>query len=439
MMSMIKRIPDTPRVIVVGGGAAGMMAAIAAAEYGAQAVIVERNERLGKKLRITGKGRCNVTNDCELSEFLANVPTNPRFLYAALSGFSTEDTKSFFEGLGVKLKTERGKRVFPVSDRAGEIVSAMENKCRSCGVERVTARVTGLLSDGGEVIGVKMGNRTLMGDAVIICTGGKSYPLTGSDGDGYRLAGQAGHHIVEPKPSLIPLVAKGKLCASMQGLSLKNVAMRVMETASGKTVYEDFGEMLFTHYGLSGPMALSASAHLDDVTAGKYEVEIDLKPALDEKKLDARLLSDFGKYLNRDFANSLSDLLPQKMIEPFVGLCGIDPRKKVNSITKEERERVNKTLKHLRIPLVGVRPIDEAIITRGGVDVREVSPKTMESRLMSRLYFAGEVLDVDAYTGGFNLQIAFSTAVAAGRDAACQSPNELVNEKENEHELSDCD
>jgi predicted Rossmann fold flavoprotein len=436
---MIKRIPDTPRVIVVGGGAAGMMAAIAAAEYGAQAVIVERNERLGKKLRITGKGRCNVTNDCDLSEFLANVPTNPRFLYAALSGFSTEDTKSFFEGLGVKLKTERGKRVFPVSDRAGEIVSAMENKCRSCGVERVTARVTGLLSDGGEVVGVKMGNRTLMGDAVILCTGGKSYPLTGSDGDGYRLAEQVGHHIVAPKPSLIPLVAKGKLCASMQGLSLKNVSMRVIEMASGKTVYEDFGEMLFTHYGLSGPMALSASAHLRDVTAGKYEVEIDLKPALDEKKLDMRLLSDFGKYLNRDFANSLSDLLPQKMIEPFVGLCGIDPRKKVNSITKEERERVNRTLKHLRIPLVGVRPIDEAIITRGGVDVREVSPKTMESKLMPRLYFAGEVLDVDAYTGGFNLQIAFSTAVAAGRDAACQSPNELAYEKENDHELSDCD
>ena len=415
-----------------------MMAAIAAAEYGAQAVIVERNERLGKKLRITGKGRCNVTNDCELSEFLANVPTNPRFLYAALSGFSTEDTKRFFEGLGVKLKTERGKRVFPVSDRAGEIVSAMENKCRSCGVERITARVTGLLTENGEAVGVKMGNQTLRGDAVIVCTGGKSYPLTGSDGDGYRLAEQAGHRIVEPKPSLIPLVAKGKLCASMQGLSLKNVAMRVIETPSGKCVYEDFGEMLFTHYGLSGPMALSASAHLCDITPGKYEVEIDLKPALDEKKLDARLLSDFAKYLNRDFANALSDLLPQKMIEPFIGLCGIDPRKKVNSITKEERERVNKTLKHLRIPLTGVRPIDEAIITRGGVDVREVSPKTMESKLLPRLYFAGEVLDVDAYTGGFNLQIAFSTAVAAGRDAACQTQIEFELDKENEHELSDC-
>jgi len=421
-MFTIKRTPDSTLVAVIGGGAAGMMAAISAAEHGADVVLFEKNDRLGKKLRITGKGRCNLTNDCEEREFLENVPTNPRFLYAALSGFSTEDTKRFFEGLGVPLKTERGKRVFPVSDKAQDVVMALERHCRDCGVQIVREKVKEVCVKDGVAIGVRTASGFLDADAVIVCTGGLSYPTTGSDGDGYRFAKSAGHRVTDLQPSLIPLVAKGRLCASMQGLALKNVALRMVDRQTGKSVYEDFGEMLFTHFGLSGPMVLSASAHLTDIRAGRYEAQIDLKPALDEKKLDARLLSDFSKSQNKDFVNSLGDLLPQKMIEPFIGLCGIDPHKKVNSITREERERIVRTMKCLTVEIQGVRPIAEAIITRGGVDVKEISPKTMESKLVSRLYFAGEVLDLDAYTGGFNLQIAFSTAYAAGEAAAYQVP-----------------
>ena len=422
MMFTTKRTPDQPLVAVVGGGAAGMMAAISAVEHGAYVILLEKNDRFGKKLRITGKGRCNLTNDCDQNEFLSNVPTNPRFLYAALSGFSTQDTKNFFENLGVPLKTERGKRVFPISDKAQDIVFAMERHCRDCGVEMVRARVTEILTEDGEAKGVRTSEGILEADAVIVCTGGLSYPLTGSDGDGFRFAEKTGHHVTDLQASLIPLVASGSLCASMQGLSLRNIALRMVETQTGKCVYEDFGELLFTHFGLSGPTVLSASAHLRNITPEKYEAQIDLKPALDEKKLDARLLSDFAKYQNKDFANALHDLLPQKMIEPFVALCGISPHKKVNSITREEREVIVKTMKCLRVPIKGVRPISEAIITRGGVDVKQISPKTMESKLVSRLYFAGEVLDVDAYTGGFNLQIAFSTAYAAGEYAAYQTP-----------------
>ena len=395
-----------------------MMAAISAAEHGADVVLFEKNNRCGKKLRITGKGRCNLTNDCDQREFLNNVPTNPRFLYAALSSFSTEDTKCFFENLGVPLKTERGKRVFPVSDKAQDVVFAMEKHCRDCGVQIIHEKVKRILLQDGAAVGVETLSQQVQADAVIVCTGGLSYPTTGSDGDGYRFAQSAGHHVTELYPSLIPLVASGSFCASVQGLSLKNVALRMVDSQTGKTVFDDFGEMLFTHYGLSGPMVLSASAHLKDAASGRYEARIDLKPALDEKKLDTRLLSDFSKYQNRDFANSLGDLLPQKMIEPFIDLCGIDPRKKVNSITREERERIVKNMKSLAVKIRGVRPISEAIITRGGVDVKEISPKTMESKLISGLYFAGEVLDLDAYTGGFNLQIAFSTAYAAGEAAA---------------------
>ncbi len=421
-MFTIKRTPDATLVAVVGGGAAGMMAAISAAQHGADVVLFEKNDRLGKKLRITGKGRCNLTNDCDLREFLENVPTNPRFLYASLSGFSTEDTKRFFESLGVPLKTERGKRVFPVSDKAQDVVSALERQCRNCGVQIVREKIKEIIVENGVAVGVKTASGTLDADAVIVCTGGLSYPTTGSDGDGYRFAKSAGHRVIDLQPSLIPLVTKGNLCASLQGLALKNVALRMVDKQTGKSVYEDFGEMLFTHFGLSGPMVLSASAHLTDITAGRYEAQIDLKPALDEKKLDARLLSDFSKYQNRDFGNALGDLLPQKMIEPFIRLCEIDPHKKVNSITKEERERIVRCMKCLTVEIRGVRPISEAIITRGGVDVKEISPKTMESKLVSRLYFAGEVLDLDAYTGGFNLQIAFSTAYAAGEAAAYQVP-----------------
>lgn len=420
MKFMTKNETDGMRhVIVIGGGAAGMMAAITAAECGARVTLYERNDRMGKKLRITGKGRCNVTNDCDLNTFLSNVPTNPRFLYAPLSHLSTADTMAFFEGLGVPLKTERGQRVFPVSDRAGDIVFAMEKKCRESDVEILHRRVQRILFEDGCAVGVALsGNAEDRADAVILCTGGKSYPLTGSDGDGYRFAEALGHRVEPLFGSLVPLVADGKLCASMQGLSLKNVALCITDTQSGKAVYEDFGEMMFTHFGLTGPLILSASAHLKNMAPGKYTAHIDLKPALDEKTLDARLLSDFSKYKNRDLINSLDDLLPQKMIEPFIALCGIDPRKKVNSITREEREKMVRTLKDISVSIKGFRPIEEAIVTRGGVSVKEISPKTMGSKLVQGLYFAGEIIDVDAYTGGFNLQIAFSTGALAGSSAA---------------------
>ena len=406
------------RVIVVGGGAAGMMAALTAAQNGAEVTLVERTGRLGRKLRITGKGRCNVTNDCDTNEFLANVMTNPRFMYTALSRFSTADTKDFFESRGVPLKTERGRRVFPVSDRAVDIVAALADACREAGVRVVYERVTSLLIEDGALCGVTTTGSELRADAVIVCTGGKSYPLTGSDGDGYKLAEQAGHSVTALSPSLVPITAEGNLCPSLQGLSLKNVRLSIVSTANGKTVFEDFGEMMFTHFGLTGPMVLSASAHLPDIAPGKYETVIDLKPALDEKTLDARILSDFDKYKNKDFANALGDLLPQKMIPEIIRLSGIDPHVKVNAVTREQRRALVALLKGLRVKLRGFRPIEEAIVTRGGVSVREINPKTMESRCLPGLFFAGEVLDVDAYTGGFNLQIAFSTAVVAGENAA---------------------
>ncbi len=418
MMFTIKRATDRPCVVVVGGGASGMMAAIRASECGAQVFLAERNDRLGKKLRITGKGRCNLTNSCGRDEFLTNVPTNPRFLYTALAAMDPADTMAFFETLGVPLKVERGNRVFPVSDRADDIADALATRCRTLGVTILHTRVRSIFKQNDRVVGVQTEEGDLEADAVILATGGKSYPKTGSDGDGYRMAKELGHTITSIRPSLIPLVESGNLCAQMQGLSLRNVALRIVECASKKTVYEDFGELLFTHFGLSGPTVLSASAHLSDMAPGKYEAQIDLKPALSPEKLDERLLSDFSKYKNRDFANSLNDLLPQKMIEPFIRLTGIDPQKKVHSITKEERKTILSHLKCFCVLLSGLRPISEAIITRGGVDVAEVNPKTMESRLAKGLYFAGEVLDVDAYTGGFNLQIAFSTAFLAGQNAA---------------------
>lgn len=410
---------NAKRVAVIGGGAAGMMAAIHAAYSGAAVQLFEKNDRLGKKLRITGKGRCNVTNDCQTNEFLTNVPTNPRFLYAALGRFSTSDTMDFFEGCGVPLKVERGKRVFPVSDKAADIVNALYERCRDCDVEILHDKITSIeILEGRAVAAVIAGEKRYPCDSVIVCTGGRSYPNTGSDGDGYRFARAAGHTVTELRPSLVPIVAGGRLCQSMQGLSLKNVALRIVRKDNGKTVYEDFGEMMFTHFGMTGPMILSASAHISDVEKGVYDALIDLKPALDEQALDARIRSDFQKYNNKDFINSLGDLLPLKAIEPIVALSGIDPRKKVNSITKEERRALLLSIKALRIPLLGFRSIDEAIITKGGVAVNEVNPKTMESKLVSGLYFAGEVLDLDAYTGGFNLQIAFSTAVVAGENAA---------------------
>lgn len=409
---------DIRRVAVIGGGAAGMMAAIRAAEYGADVTLIERNDRCGKKLRITGKGRCNVTNDCDTREFLNHVPTNPRFLYSALSCFSTEDTKAFFEDAGVPLKVERGRRVFPVSDRAEDIVSALVRKVKASGVKIVTGRVDAIAVENGQVRGCRIGERLIEADAVIVATGGRSYPGTGSDGDGYRLAVSAGHRVTPLVPSLVPLTSGSKVCPSLQGLSLKNVALKVTDNTTGKTVYEDFGEMMFTHFGMTGPMILSASAHLENVTKGRYEAHIDLKPALDDKQLDTRILSDFSKYANKDFINALSDLLPAKLIPVAVSLSGIDGRKKVNSVTREERAALCSVIRDLRIRIDGFRPIAEAIVTKGGVDVKEIDPKTMQSRLCRGLYFAGEVLDVDAYTGGYNLQIAFSTGTLAGQSAA---------------------
>ena len=418
MTYMKSTMNDARRVIVIGGGAAGMMAAIAATRYGASVTLFEKNDRLGKKLRITGKGRCNVTNDCDVEEFLQNVPTNPRFLYASLNRFSSADTKQFFEDCGVPLKTERGKRVFPVSDKAQDIVDALVTCLRREGVRICFERVDRICIENGAAVGVVTSSGVTPADAVIVATGGMSYRQTGSDGDGYRFAREAGLEVTRLLPSLVPLTSPSRYCARMQGLSLRNVALRICDKASGRTVYEDFGEMMFTHFGLTGPLILSASAHIADIAPGKYEALIDLKPALDKKTLDARLLHDFAKYSNRDFGNSLSDLLPQKMIPVIVECSGIPAHKKVNSITREERGALCDLLKSFRVPLDGFRPINEAIITKGGVAVGQIFPGTMGAKNIEGLYFAGEILDVDAYTGGFNLQIAFSTAILAGESAA---------------------
>lgn len=410
-----------PKIAVIGGGAAGLIAAGTAAYLGADVTLFERNKRLGTKLMITGKGRCNVTNNSPTETVLSNIPTNPRFLYAALNAFSTADTIDFFENLGVPLKTERGARVFPVSDKAADIVSAL--KSYISGVKVINRRVTKILTDGDSVSGVRAvdedGNSFDYGfDKVILCTGGVSYPRTGSTGDGYRLSRELGHSIIPPTPSLVPLEADKSVCAAMSGLSLKNVTLTICDKQTEKTVYSEFGEMLFAHFGITGPVVLSASAHLKPMTKNKYRASIDLKPALDEKTLDSRLLSDFSKYTNKNFSNSLSDLLPQKMIPVFIKKSGIDPYKKVNEITKEERRVLVGLFKSFSFDIYGFRPIDEAIITSGGINVKEISPKDMQSKIVRGLYFAGEVIDVDAYTGGFNLQIAFSTGYLAGTNAA---------------------
>lgn len=415
---------ENNKVIVIGGGAAGLFAAISAAENGADVMLFEKNDRCGKKLRITGKGRCNVTNDCSTEEFLQNVPTNPRFLYSALSALTTQDVKDFFEGEGVPLKTERGKRVFPVSDKAQDIVSALVSASRARGVKIINEKVLSLIVSDNEgakkINGVISEGGEYLADAVIVCTGGRSYTRTGSDGDGYAFAKSAGHTVTPLLPSLVPIVCAGKLCPSLQGLSLKNVSLSITDKTTKKEVYSDFGEMMFTHFGITGPMVLSASAHIPDIASGKYEAKINLKPALDEKTLDARILSDFSKYSNKDLINALGDLLPQKLIPVTISLSGIDPRKKINSITREERQSLIDVIRGLRLTLIGFRPLDEAIITKGGVSVKEIDPKTMASKKCAGLYFAGEVIDVDAYTGGFNLQIAFSTGNLAGRSAAWQ-------------------
>ena len=403
-------------IIVIGGGPAGMMAAIAAAEEGAGVCLLEPNERLGKKLNITGKGRCNLTNACGLETFLENVPRNGRFLYSAYSQFTSADVMAFFEALGVPLKVERGNRVFPVSDRAFDISGALEKRLRALGVNLHRERAGALDIRDGALCGVKGEKRDWSAGRVVVATGGVSYPLTGSTGDGYRLARQAGHTIQEPRGSLVPLCAAGTLCPALQGLSLKNVALRLYE--NDRRIYRDFGEMLFTHFGVSGPMVLSASAHIRDFSRKSYRLEIDLKPALDEAALDKRLLSDFARYANQDFINALDGLLPRKLIEPFAALTGIDPRRKVHDLTREQRRRVLSLLKALPVEITGPRPVEEAIVTAGGVTVKEVDPSTMASKRLPGLYFAGEILDVDGYTGGFNLQIAWCTGRLAGRSAA---------------------
>lgn len=407
---------------IIGAGAAGMMAAICAAELGAEVTLIERNDRLGKKLLITGKGRCNVTNNSDINTHISNTLTNPRFMYTALNSFSPEDVIDFFESHGVKLKTERGNRVFPVSDRAADICGALKQTLNRLGVSVINERAKGLLivenGENKQISGVETEHGSCDFDAVILATGGASYPLTGSTGDGYRMAQAVGHTVTALKPALVPVECEEKWAKELMGLSLKNVRLEVEEPGKG-IVFSEQGELLFTHFGLSGPLVLSASSHMKSLPGKHYKMKIDLKPALDEVTLDKRLQSDFSKYLNKDFVNSLGDLLPAKLIPVIIKLSGIDERKKVNVITREERHRLLMTLKELTLTAVRFRPIDEAIVTSGGISVKEISPKTMESKLVNGLYFAGEVIDVDAYTGGFNLQIAFSTGHLAAYSAVC--------------------
>ena len=398
-----------------------MMAAGTAAQHGLNVCLVEKNSRLGRKIMITGKGRCNVTNHCDVPTLIASVPSNGRFLYSAVTQFSPQDTVNFFEGMGLALKTERGNRVFPVSDKASDVVDTLAKFLKVNHVFCVTGTVKRLLISQNSVCGVLLEDGTeLFASRVLIACGGMSYPGTGSTGDGYRLAKQAGHTVTELRPSLVPLVAKEPDCAEMMGLSLKNIAIQVWDTKKRKILYEDFGEMLFTHFGVSGPVILSASAHMRDMEPGRYQVMIDLKPALSREQLDARLQRDLDTNKNRDFSNSLGALLPRKMIPVAVARSGIQPWLKCNQITREMRKNFAELLKHFTVTIQKFRPIEEAIVTAGGVAVREINPKTMESKLVKGLYFAGEVIDVDAYTGGFNLQIAFST----GRLAA----NSMIQE-----------
>ncbi len=402
-------------IVVIGGGAAGMMAAISAAERGASVTLLEPNERLGKKLNITGKGRCNLTNNAGLEELLANVPRNGKFLYSAFSRFGARDAMAFFEDLGVPLKTERGNRVFPVSDRAFDVSAALERRLKKLRVRVVRDRAKSMEIKDGAVRGVAGEQARYPADAVILATGGVSYPATGSTGEGHRMAAEAGHTVTPLQGSLVPLRDFG-VGRTLQGLSLRNVGLTVFENS--KKIYTDFGELVFTHFGLSGPLILSASAHMRRFAERAYHLEIDLKPALDEPALDRRLLSDFEKYSNQDFCNALDDLLPKKLIPEIVRASEIDPRRKVHDITREQRRGLLEILKHFPVVIAGPCPVTDAIVTSGGVKVREIDPATMASKLVRGLYFAGELIDVDAYTGGFNLQIAWSTGRAAGISAA---------------------
>ena len=399
-------------LVVIGGGAAGMMCALTSAERGVKTVLLDGNRMLGRKVRITGKGRCNVTNNCDIKQFMANIPGDGRFLYSALNRLSPKDTMAFFESRGLMLKTERGDRVFPVSDNANDVADLLAKLCRNAGVEVIRTRAKKILTEDGAVCAVVTNEETIRCRAAAVCTGGLSYPLTGSDGEGYRLAKSLGHTVTPLRPSLVPLESDDDYCAEMQGFALKNVCLSAYE--DDKLIYKELGEMLFTHFGVSGPLVLSASSHMRNMGKSTYRLEIDLKPALDEKKLDARILRDFEKYSNKEFKNALSELAGRTMIPVIVRLSEIPEDTKVHSITREQRAKLLKLFKAFPVSVSGTRPVDEAIVTAGGVSTKEVNPRTMESKLVGGLYFAGEVLDLDGYTGGFNLQIAWSTGYVAG-------------------------
>ena len=409
----------TCELLVIGGGPAGMTAAGVAGENGVDTVLLERNEKVGRKLMITGKGRCNLSNNLkDVASLISNVPTNGRFLYAAFSKYMPSDVTEFFESRGVKLKVERGNRIFPVSDKSSDIVDCLRDYAKKNAVI-IQGRAVKLNTEKGRVKSVILeSGEEIFAQKVIIATGGKSYPLTGSTGDGYHLARQAGHTIVAPVPSLVPLEIHEGFCSELMGLSLRNVSIKVLDTQKNKQIFEDFGEMLFTHFGVSGPLILSASAHMRDLDKGKYKVIIDLKPALTTEQLDARILRDFSENTNKNFINALDALLPKKIVPVIVKLSGIPMALKVNQVTKEQRAVLVNLLKNLTLTITKFRPIEEAIITSGGVNTKEINPSNMESKLCEGLYFAGEVIDVDAYTGGFNLQIAFSTGHLAGESCS---------------------
>ncbi len=418
------------RVIVIGGGPAGMMSAITAKENKNEVLIIEKNNQLGKKLLITGKGRCNITSSLEIKDFIKNTPGNGNFLYSVYQKYTNKDIINFLKEQGLEVKEERGNRIFPITDKSVDVLKCFTRKIKELNIEvkyntKVIEILTKTIDGVTQIVGVKTDKETLDADKVILAVGGKSYPLTGSTGDGYKLAENLGHSITPIKPSLVPLEVYDKNeCKQLQGLSLRNVAIKLKDLEKNKEVYEDFGEMLFTHFGVSGPTILSSSAHLVRYKnveklfqEKKIILEIDLKPALDSKKLNDRILRDFEEFKNKQFKNSLDKLLPQKLIPIIIKRAQIDPNKKVNEITKKEREKLIKSIKKFDIEIKGFRPIEEAIITSGGINIKEINPKTMESKKIKGLYFAGEIIDVDSYTGGFNLQIAYSTGYVAGLDA----------------------
>lgn len=404
------------KVAVVGAGAAGLIAAGKASEE-ADVILIEKNDRVGMKLGITGKGRCNITNSADTEDFIKQYPRNAKFLYSALYNFTNYDIIELIEGYGVKTKVERGGRIFPESDRASDVVRALKKYALSGGAKLVHDEVKSVMTEDGRVTGVRTRSGVIKADRVIVCTGGKSYPKTGSTGDGYKFAADAGHAVTELRASLIPIITEEKWVSNLAGLSLRNIRITAFNQKN-KKVFSDFGEMLFTHFGISGPVVLSMSAYLNNIGREKYRIEIDLKSALDEDKLTARIMRDFEKYSRKHLQNALNDLLPGALIPEVIAMAGIDAHKCVNEITREERASLVHAVKHFAVTAVSVRPIEEAIVTSGGVSVKEINPSTMESRLVKGLYFAGEVIDVDGYTGGYNLQAAFSTGFLAGEAAA---------------------